>query len=577
VHGKIGRVLESQDVGQSPQYLSLLAFHFGRSGEQAKGVTYALRAADTAIRAFAAEEGLAHYRVAHGLAAPDDDRRGEILLGLGKAALLADAIAEAASAFEAARVWGLHAGDRVTAARAALGLGRARSGSGTWQAALEAKEVAVALLQDHPGPQLAQALTELASTEALMGKFSDGIGHAERSLELAQSLGNGLLEARARKSLGNLLVLVNDVLTGMQALERALELATAADDPAEAADCCFRLAYATWKTAQLRRCRKVSQAWMDFASRCRNQFQLLGSQDWLASVAVAEGNWRQADRLMADAVPAVERAGYTELRDWFYMDSGWLAYLRGDYGRAEREFLALEASYAKSPEALGRRQGLLGLAQLALGKGREARTYMAEQDALLAALPVGCMPTAAILVCLAVMALLMAHQERRRRYYTSLQAFQGQNHWFLVDWILGAVEVLWGDWQAAEAHLAAAQAMARREGFRPELALVLEGQANLEVARGGQGSAIRARTLLGQALNLSQDIGMTVDAARVRERLRTLSRQPRGSHPRFPAGLSAPRGTGAHTHRRRNEEPPDLARARPQRKNHRQPHHQHLQ
>jgi DNA-binding NarL/FixJ family response regulator len=87
--------------------------------------------------------------------------------------------------------------------------------------------------------------------------------------------------------------------------------------------------------------------------------------------------------------------------------------------------------------------------------------------------------------------------------------------------------------------LAAAEATARREGLHPELARTLTEQANLEVARGGQGSTTRARQRLQQALALFEALGMSDSICRVHRRLRTLSHQSRDPlSPPLPAHLT---------------------------------------
>jgi predicted ATPase len=76
LHGLIGHLLEKhcgqeESMHQLSQ-LAELAFHFARSDDRERGADYSLRAASHALRTFAAEEALAHYRMALELLKPGD-------------------------------------------------------------------------------------------------------------------------------------------------------------------------------------------------------------------------------------------------------------------------------------------------------------------------------------------------------------------------------------------------------------------------------------------------------------------------------------------------------------------------
>ena len=88
LHGFIGQALEGHP--ESAQQLAELAFHFTRSGDRARGATYARCAAEQALGAYAPETALPHFRAALDLLDADDERRGELLFGLGEAATLAE-------------------------------------------------------------------------------------------------------------------------------------------------------------------------------------------------------------------------------------------------------------------------------------------------------------------------------------------------------------------------------------------------------------------------------------------------------------------------------------------------------
>jgi DNA-binding CsgD family transcriptional regulator len=279
---------------------------------------------------------------------------------------------------------------------------------------------------------------------------------------------------------------------------------------------------------------------LEFARRSRDPSELCHAQAWLAYVAALQGSWVEVQDIIAQVRPAAERLPSTEALTFVLKAGGIRAYWLGDYLAAEWHFLAVEELFRQAPHALGRyRGGLLGLAQLALGKPGDARAFMASQEKIVAVLPGQSTPTAPILTSLAMMAVQSGDHPRAIGYYERLLPFQGQYYWFLVDRILAMIETLQGNWLAAEGHLDSAEALSSRENIRPELPLVLAARADLEVARGGRGSAIRARTLLARALDLFGELGMAGEVSRVRDRLRRLPSQPGADHPEYPAGLSA--------------------------------------
>src|SRR5260221_298572 len=78
------------------------------------------------------------------------------------------------------------------------------------------------------------------------------------------------------------------------------------------------------------------------------------------------------------------------------------------------------------------------------------------------------MPTAEPLAYLAEIALSLEDRARLHRYHAGLLTFQGQFSDLLFDRLLGEIETTRGDWVEAQAHLAAAEATARREELLPE-------------------------------------------------------------------------------------------------------------
>jgi DNA-binding NarL/FixJ family response regulator len=88
-------------------------------------------------------------------------------------------------------------------------------------------------------------------------------------------------------------------------------------------------------------------------------------------------------------------------------------------------------------------------------------------------------------------------------------------------------------------HLSAAQAIAGREGLRPEFARTLLAKATVELAPNGQGSVIHAEELLREAHALFEELGMSHSAQDALSRLSALSScSGHQAHAALPAHLT---------------------------------------
>ncbi|HEX5417405.1 MAG TPA: AAA family ATPase, partial [Chloroflexota bacterium] len=266
LHGLIGRALEARGAARDRRQLAELAYHFGRSGDRARGVEYARRAAGEAMRAFAAADALEYYRSALHQSAPDDPLRGELLLGLGDAALLAGVEREAAESFTAARDWFELAGDRSAAASAAQRLGVANWRQEAIADARAAFEAALSLLGEKVSPLSVRAHVDLANLLAVsLHEQAGGIFHAQQARELARNLADQRLLIMANRTLGNLLVRSGNLAEGVGLLEQTLAAAIAVDDPVEAAEGCACLAPAYFWQGRLNRSREITRQRLAFA------------------------------------------------------------------------------------------------------------------------------------------------------------------------------------------------------------------------------------------------------------------------------------------------------------------------
>lgn len=535
LHEIIGRKLEARYDQKNPKntyQLAELAFHFTRSGDQARGATYSQLAAEQAVRSSAFNEAMIHYRRALELLDTDDERRGNLLLNLGETTLVAGVNGEAAIAYEAALTCLLRSGELEAAARAAHGLGLAQWRQDALQAARVALERSLELQGNQLSAEVVRVLVDLSTLFTIyMDQHAEGIAYAQRALEVARSLGDRSLEAAATRAVaGEFFMRGIDISGASQLLERAVALAEESDNPTEAAECILYLEGIYYWKAEIRRSYKISLYRTTLMERSRQSSLLWNSSSWTALLLSCQGAWVEAEQAIERAQALVDYLSRPAYLAFLYQIRGFLAYQREDYASAEREFQASMVNQQKGPGWLMfRPAGLLGLTQVAVGKREEAYTRIAELEALAAELPIDSLPTAPILTCLALLAIALGDQEQAADLYPRLLTLSGQHYWFLVDRVLGEIATICGDWEKAMMHLSTAEATARREGLLPELARALLAKAKCEVAHGSPGSTSRATYLLKQALVLFEQLSLTEAAGRVCTQLRLLSRRKSSS------------------------------------------------
>jgi DNA-binding CsgD family transcriptional regulator len=547
LHGLIGSLLEAhygQEQTMNVHQLAALAYHFVHSSDQPRGVDYSLRAATQALQMAAAEEAIAYYRTALDLLSEEDRRRGDVLLRLGEAALLAGQEEEAERSYSAAQGWLLQEGDREALAKAVHGLGQAYWRLDKRAAARAALEQGLALLGDRPCAEAVDVLTDLSLLLTIyMGQQQEGMACAQRALEMAKVLGDTRLEERARRIMAeNLSLHGEDLGAAVQFLEQVLRHTEANGDLSEATECCLNLAVASYWMADMRRSHEASAQRLALIARSRQLHHLRTTYTWLALLYASQGRWRDAEQMIEQEHPIVDHLPSPMLAAFLHQIHGFLAYQQEAYPLAERELqTALPMAEQDRQMGLGMLMfypGLLGLVQATIGKREEARASMASLETHLDRLPEGILPTAPLLICLALTAVALGDQERAVLLYPRLLAFRGQHYWFLVDRILGLLAREHDDWETARIHLAAAQAIAGREGLRPEFARTLLARASVELGD-GQGSIMHAEQLLREALALFEELGMSHSAQYTLNRLRALSSRPqRRTHAALPAHLT---------------------------------------
>jgi ATP/maltotriose-dependent transcriptional regulator MalT len=367
------------------------------------------------------------------------------------------------------------------------------------------------------------------------------MAYGQQALELARQLGKGRLEAMANRVVGNLLVRSNELPTGIPLLERALTLALAANDPAEAAECCACLTMAYFWSGQMHSMKESLLRRMELAHQCQEPYQLRHIYPWLAGCAACQGNFAEAEQWRTQAETAITPLASPEPRAFLLQIRGLLAVRQHVYEAAEEHLTQAVALFRQmGPGVLIWYLPILGWVQLLLSKRQEALACLQETETLLSSQEPGSILTGNVVVYLAQMALLLKDRERIVRYTTMLLPFQGLFLDGLVDRILGELYTFQAAWSDAQDSLGRAEATARREALLPELALTQVAQGQLALAQGGRGSVARAHRLFEQALAVCQESAMDGEALAVRARLEQLPERSSSRNARsLPAGLSS--------------------------------------
>ncbi|MGI8827339.1 MAG: ATP-binding protein [Chloroflexota bacterium] len=478
-HGAIGRALEAAQATSDSHRVTGLAFHFARSTDTVRGVTYSRQAADGAFAGYAFREAMAHCQAALELLTDDDPLRGELLLRLADSALVAEAQDEAQSAYATARHWFEERDDRSSAAVAAHGLAQVYCRQEALDEAQRALEAARCLLGDAINPEMVRILVDLADLRgSSLSDYEAGLSLAQRALGMARELSDRRAEASALRTAGRHHVLNNQLPQGVPMLEGALNLLVAENDVANAADCCAALANAYHWSGQSRRSLDLTERRVDLAQRAHDLYQLRHVYSWGIFMGTVLGEWQIAESMFARQQPIVERLLGQEPAAFLHVCRGFYLYHRGRYKEACDWLTRGPTAYrAFGTDSLAWHLGLLGLTDMAMDDFRAARRCLDEQEELIAALPPQNFQRGCALVIMANTVAVMQDRERAARYYPILEEFSGLHFWLLVDRGLGSLALLLADLRRAANHLETAHATTKGAGLLPELGrtLVLQG------------------------------------------------------------------------------------------------------
>ena len=362
-HFEVGGFIEQRAGDRTDEVVALLAEHYGRAasladearlgGEQrrpihAKAIRFLEAAGDAAAAFYSNPEAFAHYQQARELfgrlggASADGDldgdgtlarigeKQGDVALRLGRVDAAIEVWTECLE----------HHRGREDLARVA-DLHR-KIGAGLWhrgerKQAIEHHQKGINLLKDGPPTiELVRLYEEAAWLYMQTGDNMLAIYAAEKSLRLAERLGETRAASRAHGIFGRVFGRIGDAAKARENLERSVQLARGSD-PAEAILALLALGHhletfeADYPAAERAYAEALAQA--EEVGDVPAQVEL---QSALAQLAVYRADWDGVQRACAAAAGLSEREGLVGKLCLPYTLRGLLHWRQGEWEEAER-------------------------------------------------------------------------------------------------------------------------------------------------------------------------------------------------------------------------------------------------
>jgi class 3 adenylate cyclase/tetratricopeptide (TPR) repeat protein len=353
-HVEVGGFIEERAGDRGDEVVPLLAEHYGRAaalsadtdlpggqrGEiRAKALRFLEAAGDAASSLYSNAEAFSHYQAAreHGARDEDDrarvgEKQGDVALRLGRVdaavEVWQDCLEHHRGQEDLERVAGLH-----------RKIGAALWHRGERQPAIEHHQKGINLLKDGaPTLELVRLYQEAASLYMETGDNMLAIYAAEKSLRLAERLGETRAASRAHGIFGRVFGRIGDMGKARENLERSVELARGLDQGETilallALGHHLELFEADYAGAQ--RAYADALALAEQRGDVPARVELLAA---LAQLAVYRADW-EAVRISCEAsAKLAEREGLTGKLCLPYALRALLRWRRGDWGGAEKLF-----------------------------------------------------------------------------------------------------------------------------------------------------------------------------------------------------------------------------------------------
>lgn len=550
LHHLVGLAMEGLYGVYPDPRLGQLARHFfeaAQAGDVGKAVGYCQRAGAQAVALLAYEDAGRYYEMAIQALelreAVDQGQLCELLLGLGEARRKSGEYSLAMETFQRAADLAAKRGSPEILAQAALGFEEA-----SWRPGLPGEPAvrllrnALSALGDEDSALRARTLGGLARALSFTGLRDQATVVGEEAIMMARRVGDpAVLATTLRVNVFSLYGRPERILERLDSCAEMLELAQENGDPEMALEAYSGRIFDLLELGEIQAMDAEIEAHARLAQELRQPHYLYILECWRAMRALLVGRFDEGEELAQRALAVGRRLQAHGVAGVFGMQ---MFTLRREQGRLRELEDAVKVFVQQSSAAGAWRPGL-ALVYSELGQETEARAEFEH----LAANDFADLPQDALwLTCIAYLSEVCAFLGDGARAVTlyrlllpyadrTVVVSAGFACYGAASCYLGLLAATMSRWEEAERHFQDALEMNQRMGARPWLAHTQYEYAEMLLARGQAPDRAKAVSLLGEAMPISQELGMRSLELRVRGRLEQTKTQPSVA-PALPDGLT---------------------------------------